>query len=136
MIEAIQVAALDAANMPTTAAGASSPQATAWDMSRFAEAYQQAGATQKAAGEVQIEAVQPAPDASQVIASALERLNQGAGNIEDLTNSVVESGEDFTPGQMMDMTMRCHQFLFTTELTANVANRTSDGVQQLFRQQS
>jgi len=34
------------------------------------------------------------------------------------------------------MTMQCHQFLFQSQLTSNVANRTSDGVQQLFRQQS
>ena len=43
---------------------------------------------------------------------------------------------ELTPGQMMEMTMKCHQFLFQAELTSNVANRTSDGIQQLFRQQS
>jgi hypothetical protein len=32
--------------------------------------------------------------------------------------------------------MRSHEFLFHCELVANVANRSSDGMQQLFRQQS
>lgn len=32
--------------------------------------------------------------------------------------------------------MQAHKFLFQSQLTSNVANRTSDGVQQLFRQQS
>jgi hypothetical protein len=134
MIEAIQLAALDAAKIPASAPGVSSPQATPWEMSQFANVYQQAGASQ---GAVQAQAVQPAgADGSRVLMSALDRLNQGAGNIEDLTKAISTTGGDFTPGQMMDMTMRCHQFMFTTELTANVANRTSDGVQQLFRQQS
>ncbi len=137
MIEAIQMAALDAAKMPMGAAGVPSPQATPIDMSHFADAYRQAGGTQPSAGAAQPQAVQPpATDGSRVLMSALDRLNQGAGNIEDLTKSINTSGGDFTPGEMMDMTMRCHQFLFTTELTSNVANRTSDGVTQLFRQQS
>ena len=34
------------------------------------------------------------------------------------------------------MTMKSHHFLFQCEMTSNVANRTSDGIQQLFRQQS
>ena len=43
---------------------------------------------------------------------------------------------EMTPSQMLEVTMQCHQFLFQSQLTSNVANRTSDGVQQLFRQQS
>ncbi len=37
---------------------------------------------------------------------------------------------------MLNLTVKCHEFMFHAELTSNVANRTSDGVQQLFRQQS
>lgn len=43
---------------------------------------------------------------------------------------------EFRPSELMMITMRSHQFLFHCELVANVANRASDGVQQLFRQQS
>ena len=46
------------------------------------------------------------------------------------------AGAEFKPSQLMMVTMRSHEFLFRCELTANVANRASDGVQQLFRQQS
>ena len=34
------------------------------------------------------------------------------------------------------MTVKAHEFMFHCQLTANVANRTSDGLQQLFRQQA
>jgi hypothetical protein len=43
---------------------------------------------------------------------------------------------DMKPSELMMLTMRSHEFLFHCELVANVANRSSDGVQQLFRQQS
>ena len=68
--------------------------------------------------------------------SAFENLNSGAKNIEALSQAMSGSTQDLTPGQMLEMTMKCHEFLFQSQLTSNVANRTSDGVQQLFRQQS
>jgi hypothetical protein len=37
---------------------------------------------------------------------------------------------------MVMLTVKSHEFLFHSQLTANVANRTSDGLQQLFRQQA
>jgi hypothetical protein len=37
---------------------------------------------------------------------------------------------------MVMLTVKCHEFLFHSQLTANVANRASDGLQQLFRQQT
>ena len=41
-----------------------------------------------------------------------------------------------TPGEMVMLTVRAQEFLFHSQLTANIANRTSDGLQQLFRQQA
>jgi hypothetical protein len=41
-----------------------------------------------------------------------------------------------TPADMLAMTTQAYEFLFHCELTSNVANRTSEGVQQLFQQQS
>jgi hypothetical protein len=41
-----------------------------------------------------------------------------------------------TPGDMMMLTVRCQEFMFHCQLTSNIANRTSDGLQQLFRQQA
>jgi hypothetical protein len=46
------------------------------------------------------------------------------------------AGAEMRPSELMMLTMRSHEFLFHCELVANVANRSSDGVQQLFRQQS
>ena len=41
-----------------------------------------------------------------------------------------------TPGDMVSLTMRCQEFMFHCQLMSNIANRTSDGLQQLFRQQA
>ena len=43
---------------------------------------------------------------------------------------------ELRPSELLQITMQSHQFLFHCELVANVANRASDGVQHLFRQQS
>jgi len=41
-----------------------------------------------------------------------------------------------TPGEMVMLSVKCHEFMFHCQLTSNAANRTSDGLQQLFRQQA
>src|SRR3546814_13980019 len=56
--------------------------------------------------------------------------------ISSMSHALTSSGSDPTPGQLLQVTMEAHKFLFRAELTSNVANRTSDGVQQLFKQQS
>jgi len=61
----------------------------------------------------------------------LQRINQDAQKLSGHT-----AGNTMMPSEMMTLTIRSHEFLFHCELTANVANRTSDGIQQLFRQQS
>lgn len=43
---------------------------------------------------------------------------------------------DMRPGELMMLTMRSHEFLFHCQLVSNVANRSADGMQQLFRQQA
>jgi hypothetical protein len=50
--------------------------------------------------------------------------------------AAMAAGTNLTPGEMVMLTVRCQEFLFHSQLTANAANRTSDGLQQLFRQQS
>lgn len=61
----------------------------------------------------------------------LQSINFDAQKLSGLT-----PGGAMLPSEMMQLTIRSQQFLFHCELTSNVANRTSDGVQQLFRQQS
>lgn len=108
------------------------------DVARFGAMYaEQAPAAQPTAG--------PAPAAGvsateqngfgSVIA-ALQNLN---GRAEVLGSKTLQAGSRdgaLQPGDMLMMAMKAHEFLFHCELTSNVANRTSDGVQQLFREQS
>jgi hypothetical protein len=68
------------------------------------------------------------------VMATLENLN---GRAESLGSKAlqVQHGQ-FRPSDMLMMTLKAQEFLFHCELTSNVANRTSDGVQQLFREQS
>ena len=139
MIEAIQVAALEAAQQASPgAAAAQQPQASAYDIRQFAASLERSGGSSEApAGSQVSNAIKAQPsEGMRTVLSALDGLNGGAENIGTISQSMSANSADLTPGQMMEMTMKCHQFLFKAELTSNVANRTSDGIQQLFRQQS
>ena len=88
----------------------------------------------------------PAPTAHVMHVSASE--SQGFRTVMDTLNSLNGSAESlgakalqlqhgqFRPSDMLMMTLKAQEFLFHCELTSNVANRTSDGVQQLFREQT
>lgn len=65
---------------------------------------------------------------------SLLSLNEHSATLADQAASLQE--RDLKPSELMMLTMRSHEFLFHCELVSNVANRSSDGVQQLFRQQS
>lgn len=67
---------------------------------------------------------------------ALEQVNGQASDLSAMAQKAENSGAGMTPGEMVMMTVRCHEFMFNCQLTSNMANRTSDGLQQLFRQQS
>lgn len=73
--------------------------------------------------------------ALRAVVDPLNRINSDALKLAEETGLMAGDGE-LTPGQMVMLTVRCHEFLFHCEMTSNVANRTSDGFQQLFRQQS
>lgn len=70
------------------------------------------------------------------VLSTLDALNGRVDQLGTTSRTATASGGDMSSGDMLMLTVRCHEFLFHCELTSNVANRTSDGVQQLFRQQS
>ncbi|WP_058835892.1 hypothetical protein [Luteimonas abyssi] len=142
MIEAIQVAGLDPTQNAAGGGAAMAPQqAGAIDVRDFAQAMQRssgAGAPEAANGPQAVQnAAQAEPsEGTRMMISAFDGLNSGARNIQELSQAMSGGTQDLTPGQMLEMTMKCHEFLFQSQLTSNVANRTSDGVQQLFRQQS
>jgi len=70
----------------------------------------------------------------QAIFRPLEHINGEASTLSSL--AAAADGRAMTPGEMVQLTVKCHEFMFHCQLTANVANRTSDGLQQLFRQQA
>lgn len=65
----------------------------------------------------------------------LDKVNGEAKSVADYAKSVEGAGGEMTPGEIVQLTMRCQEFMFHCQLTSNIANRSSDGVQQLFRQQ-
>ena len=142
MIEAIQagVAASTQAGTGTSAASQSqhSPQAAGEQMRDFAASMERAGKADAATGDATMLSVQGTdkPEGTRAVLAALESLNGGAERIETMSHSLAAGASDFTPAEMIQLTMRAHQFMFTAQLTSNVANRSSDGIQQLFRQQS
>jgi len=79
------------------------------------------------------------PDAVSELAKAafepLEFINQEANSLSEYAKTAVDSGNQLTPAEIVNLTVQSHKFMFHSQLTANVANRSADGIQQLFRQQ-
>lgn len=141
MTEAISALGLASGQAVAPKAPADS-QASAIDMRAFQAALNRQGAGEVSAGAAPAEgsnAVQATTETSggmRAMLSFVERMDNGADSIKGLADKVTAAGGDFTPSQMIELTMQCQHFVFQTQLTSNVANRTSDGIQQLFRQQS
>jgi hypothetical protein len=84
----------------------------------------------------QAQGIQSPGPAMQALFRPLEQINAEASRISAQATSSTEGGQPLSPGEMVSLTVKCHEFMFHCQLTANVANRTSDGLQQLFRQQA
>lgn len=67
--------------------------------------------------------------------NALDQVNVQARAVSRYAQSAEAKGSQLTPGEMVQLTMKCSEFMFQAQLTSNIANRSSDGVQQLFKQQ-
>ncbi len=74
--------------------------------------------------------------AMQALFRPLEQINGEAAHISAQAQAAMAEGRALTPSEMVLMTVKAHEFMFHCQLTSNVANRTSDGLQQLFRQQA
>ncbi|QTD57648.1 hypothetical protein J4G78_00560 [Parasphingorhabdus cellanae] len=75
------------------------------------------------------------PKAMSGMIGALDKVNVQAKSVSDYAKGAEASGGSLTPGEIVNLTMRCQEFMFQCQLTSNIANRSADGVQQLFRQQ-
>jgi hypothetical protein len=133
----IELAATAAINHAPAAAGgvAGSPVQVGYgvsltDLSGFQQSMQSAA--------VRLEArpAHSANEATKALMKPFEHINTEAARITDDAKVAQAKGSEMTPGDMMNLTMRCQEFMFHCQLTSNIANRTSDGLQQLFRQQS
>lgn len=112
-----------------------SGQVTVFEMARFEQAVQQQQQTQTVEKSQAVEATVENNGFKQA-AEMLDSLN---GRMEGLGLEALRFAaeqKELTPAEMLKITVHSHHFLFQSELTANVANRTSEGIQQLFRQQS
>jgi hypothetical protein len=100
------------------------------DLAAFEQALTQAATRLEARG--------PAPVSAgvQALFAPLQHLDAEAASLSSHARAAMQAGQSLTPGEMVMLSVRCHEFLFHSQLTANVANRTSDGLQQLFRQQA
>ncbi|MBN8887451.1 MAG: hypothetical protein J0I77_17135 [Rudaea sp.] len=109
---------------------------TVFDIAQFQNAYARAGQTVEMQDPAKVAAPSQAQESEgfRAVLNTLNALNGRAAGLGD--NAGISATKDMSPGDMLMMTVRCHEFMFHCELTANVANRSSDGVQQLFRQQS
>lgn len=91
---------------------------------------------------MRVEAGRPAPASAsasagvQALMKPFGHLDAKAASLSAKAAEFVASGNTMTPGDMIMMTVRSHEFMFHCQLTSNAANRTSDGLQQLFRQQA
>ena len=110
----------------TPASGAA--EATSGGASRFAAAMDQAATASTA-----IRADLPAPVGNML--RALDGIDMQARAVTDFARMAEASGGELTPGEVVQLTMQCQEFMFQAQLTSNIANRSADGVQQLFRQQ-
>ena len=70
------------------------------------------------------------------IAKLESEFNKEASALIEYAENAVKSGDELSPSEIVMLTAKSQEFMFHSQLTSNVANRTADGLQQLFRQQS
>ena len=107
---------------PTNAANGASPSSSADFMAAYNRALPLAAPPP------------PSNDAAAALLAPFSSLGSGSGALAQQTG-VIGSGA-FKPSDVMELTLRAHEFMFRCEVTATVANRSSDGIQTLFKQQS
>ncbi len=117
-----------------TMAPGGAPAPAVFDVAHFNAAYSAAGHSPKLPEPPKVSAAEAADFGT--VLRLLEGLNGRAESLGTAARQLQASQQRIEPGELLQLTMQAHEFLFHCELTSNVANRTSDGVQQLFREQS
>ncbi len=131
----IEIAAT-AALGPASAAGAGAPQVQAGygvSLTDFG-GFQQAMAS--ASARLESQPVGAPSEAAKQLMKPFEHINGEAAKLSQDATTAQNAGRDMSPGEVVMLTVRCQEFMFHCQLTSNIANRASDGLSQLFRQQS
>lgn len=90
----------------------------------------------KASQRLEPTAVSGPSEAAKQLMKPFEHINGEAQRLAMDAKAAEVAGQDMSPSQMVSLSMRTHEFMFHCQLTSNIANRASDGLQQLFKQQS
>jgi len=126
--------ALQAGGALASAGGAAPVQAgygvALGDLSGFESALARVGARLEA------RPVQATTEAARQLMRPFDFINTEATQLAAEAHNAQAGGASMTPGEVVMLTVRCQEFMFHCQLTSNIANRTSDGLQQLFKQQA
>jgi hypothetical protein len=90
----------------------------------------------QASQRLEANAVSGPGEAAKQLMKPFEHINGEANQLAIDAKAAQAAGQDMSPSQMVNLSVRCQEFMFHCQLTSNIANRASDGLQQLFRQQS
>ncbi len=135
-IEIAAAAALNQASLGNSAIGAAAAPVqvgygvSLTDIGGFQQALAGAGAR------LEVRPIGAPSEAAKQLMKPFEHINGEAARLSLDASSAQSAGRDMSPSEMVQLTVRCQEFMFHCQLTSNIANRTSDGLQQLFRQQS
>lgn len=83
-----------------------------------------------------VKPVEPTSAVTEALFAPLDFINDEAKSLAEYAENAIQSGNELSPSEIVTLTTRSQEFMFYSQLTSNVANRTADGLQQLFRQQS
>lgn len=132
----IEIAAASALTPASSAAGALGGQVQAGygvsltDFSGFQQAMSSATARLEA------QPVNTPSEAAKVLSKPFDHINSEAAQLADAGKAAQAGGKEMSPSEMVMLTARCQEFAFHCQLMSSVANKTSEGLSQLFRQQS
>lgn len=137
----MSVAPVSSVSVASLATDASAPSAMpapakAVDVASFQNAMASTGAAAANTAAMPTSVVSEVSPAFKAVLSPLMSLNGRASALGAEANQVGMTNQALKPGELVKLTFHCYEFMFQSEVTSNVANRTSDGVQQLFREQS
>ena len=80
--------------------------------------------------------INPPSEAAKQLMKPFDHINGEAARLAADAQASKAAGADMSPGEVVALTVRCQEFMFHCQLTSNIANRTSEGLQTLFRQQA